>query len=315
MAVAGTGVVSLDCAHARPLAEFWAGMLGGEIVYTSATTAVVRTEWVALSAVEVAAYEQPTWPEPGVPKQIHLEMTDFQTLTDAFAELERRADAASASLQAQTTLHTPVHHRSRMPLVAASVLTVLAVAAGAALLARDRVSGSEAGAPPATSTMPSAAARTTFQIPDTPEELAIRFRTVLGDTATFTVTDTGAAATVTRPAVTDTGAAAALTVAPAPTRSAGYTQLAPAPTQANGAAIVGTLTASGITGGFDLQIFRASPGDKAWCDDPDRSRCTVSRLADGSSLVVGREPLQGAPNAITYQVNLIRATASSSSCT
>ena len=43
-----------------PLAEFWAAMLGGEIVFTSAATAVVRTDWVALSAIEVPAYEPPT---------------------------------------------------------------------------------------------------------------------------------------------------------------------------------------------------------------------------------------------------------------
>jgi hypothetical protein len=80
----------------------------------------------------------------------------------------------------------------------------------------------------------------------------------------------------------------------------------PASGQAVGAAIVGTLTASGVTGGFDLQIFRDEPGGTAQCDDPDRARCTVRRLADGSSLALGREPLQGARNALTYQVNLVR---------
>ncbi|MDT4911095.1 MAG: hypothetical protein QOC66_223, partial [Pseudonocardiales bacterium] len=43
MSVARSGFVSLDSAEAQPLAQFWAAMLGGEIVYTSATPADVRT--------------------------------------------------------------------------------------------------------------------------------------------------------------------------------------------------------------------------------------------------------------------------------
>lgn len=88
MAIARREVVSLDCADARPLAEFWAAMLGGEIVFTSAATAVVRTEWVALSAIEVPAYQPPTWPEPDVPKQIHLDLA-VSDLETAVAESER----------------------------------------------------------------------------------------------------------------------------------------------------------------------------------------------------------------------------------
>ena len=60
MAVARSGVVSLDCADARPLAEFWAATLGGEIVFTSATTTVVRSDCVALSAMQIPAYPPPT---------------------------------------------------------------------------------------------------------------------------------------------------------------------------------------------------------------------------------------------------------------
>jgi hypothetical protein len=44
-------------------------MLGGEIMFTSATTLDVRTDWVWLSAMEVPDFEPPTWPEVGVPKQ------------------------------------------------------------------------------------------------------------------------------------------------------------------------------------------------------------------------------------------------------
>jgi hypothetical protein len=88
MAVARSGVVSLDCADAKPLAEFWAAMLGGEIVFTSAAAAVVRTDWVAVSAIEVPAYQPPTWPEPDVPKQIHLDLA-VADLQKAVVESER----------------------------------------------------------------------------------------------------------------------------------------------------------------------------------------------------------------------------------
>ena len=43
----------MDCADPPPLAEFWAAMLGGEIMFTSATTADIRTEWVWLSAMKI----------------------------------------------------------------------------------------------------------------------------------------------------------------------------------------------------------------------------------------------------------------------
>jgi hypothetical protein len=46
MAVARTGFVSLDCADPLALGEFWAAMLGGEIMFTNSTTVGVRTDWV-----------------------------------------------------------------------------------------------------------------------------------------------------------------------------------------------------------------------------------------------------------------------------
>jgi hypothetical protein len=71
MAVARSGFVSLDCADPLALGEFWAAMLGGEIMFTSATTVGIRTAWVWLSALKVADYVAPTWPGNEVPKQIH----------------------------------------------------------------------------------------------------------------------------------------------------------------------------------------------------------------------------------------------------
>lgn len=227
-------------------------------------------------------------------------MNDFDTLTEAFAELERRADAVTATRPAEpVTVHGSTRHRSRVLLVAASVVAVATAAVGATLIAGDDGSapGHKAAAGSKSATVSSAVVPPAFEIPTTPEDLARRFRIVLGDTATFTVTETGHAMTVQAP--------------PAPTRT-GRNRIHNVPTSSaqakpNGAAIVGTLTAAGRTGGYDLQIFRASPGSRPMCDDPDRSRCTVRRLADGSWIAVGRERLQNAANGVTYKVDLVRA--------
>jgi glyoxalase superfamily protein len=112
MAVTRSGAVSLDCADARPLAEFWAAMLGGEIVFTSATTAVVRTDWAALSPIEVPDYQPPTWPEPEVPKQIHLDLA-VSDLETAVAESQRLGATLAAEQPAparRRVLFDPAGH-------------------------------------------------------------------------------------------------------------------------------------------------------------------------------------------------------------
>jgi hypothetical protein len=229
-------------------------------------------------------------------------MNDFPTLTEAFTELERRADAVSAARPPEPMVHrTGSRPRPRLLLVAASVVAVSTVAVGTTLLTRDDGSSGSAGtAGSKTASHPSPTVARTFQIPTTAEDLAQRFRTVLAGTATFTVTETGHAVTVHLPAAPSrSGRRQANDVTPNSPVSAASSEL-------NGAALVGLLTASGVTGGYDLQIFRASPGAKAMCDDPDRSHCTARRLADGSWLAVGRERLENAARGITYQVDLVR---------
>jgi hypothetical protein len=70
-------------------------MLDGEIVFTSAAAAVVRTDWVTLSAIEVPAYQPLTWPEPDVPKQIHLALA-VADLETAVVESERLGATVAA---------------------------------------------------------------------------------------------------------------------------------------------------------------------------------------------------------------------------
>ncbi len=88
MAVARHRFVSLDCADPVQLAKFWAAMLGGEIMFTTAPTVDIRTEWVWVSAVKIPDYKPPTWPTGDVPKQIHLDLA-VADLEATVAEAER----------------------------------------------------------------------------------------------------------------------------------------------------------------------------------------------------------------------------------
>jgi hypothetical protein len=74
VAIARTLFVSLDCADPEPLARFWAAMLDGEVASRGPTTIAVRTPWVWLTAIVIPDYEPPTWPDPAVSKQIHLDL-------------------------------------------------------------------------------------------------------------------------------------------------------------------------------------------------------------------------------------------------
>jgi len=255
-------------------------------------------------------------------------MTDFDTLTDAFAELERRADAFSAqhapapagarSGEITTIDVVPVTARRRRIApafaTAAGVLGVGALAIGITVArggstAHDTAQ-SAAGSGPAVQTQPagtSSSAVTTaatgrHTVPSTAAQLEDEFRAVLAATpgidpgTTFTVTDTGHAVQMTLPGPSSTAPAGGGPSVPAQS-------LVPNGSQQDGAAIVGTLTSAGVTGGYDLQILRTT-AKTAQCDDPDRSRCSVSTLADGGSLAIGREPLQG--GGVTYEADLVR---------
>jgi Glyoxalase-like domain len=86
--------VTLDCADPQPLAEFWAAMLGGELVFATAQAVGVRTEHAWLSAIRVDGYRPPTWPDDTVPKQIHLDL-DVEDLGAAVAAAERLGAVAA----------------------------------------------------------------------------------------------------------------------------------------------------------------------------------------------------------------------------
>jgi hypothetical protein len=86
--------VTLDSAEPQPLAEFWAAMLGGKLVFATAQAVGVRAEHVWLSAIRVDGYRPPTWPDDPVPKQIHLDL-DVEDLGAAVAAAEQLGAVAA----------------------------------------------------------------------------------------------------------------------------------------------------------------------------------------------------------------------------
>ena len=69
--------VVLDCPEPRALAEFYSALLGRPITYDDGDFAVVsaddRTSGLAFQ--RSPDQRPPTWPDPAVPQQIHLDVT------------------------------------------------------------------------------------------------------------------------------------------------------------------------------------------------------------------------------------------------
>lgn len=88
MPIADQVLVTIDCDDPTPVAEFWAAMVGGEIVFTTPSAVGVRSEAVQIAAMRVPDHRPPTWPTGDVPKQIHLDLA-VTDLDAAVAEAER----------------------------------------------------------------------------------------------------------------------------------------------------------------------------------------------------------------------------------
>ncbi|HEX6357229.1 hypothetical protein [Actinophytocola sp.] len=201
-------------------------------------------------------------------------MSDLRTLSDAFAELERQADAHPLP-----ALPQPARPRFRLVPVAAAVGVL---AAGAVWLVPNDNGGPRVGDPPTSSE----SATTVPGVPTTTDEAIRRLRTVLDGTATVDVTKA-------------TGE-----IVDESTTTEAYVDGEPAETELwNGLSLEGTLTAGGVTGGFDLQISASARGVVTMCDDSDD--CVETTDPDGSRLAVGQWPT--ASGGVTYVVSLIRS--------
>jgi hypothetical protein len=81
-------MASLDCVEPVPLAEFWAGLLGGTVIVSDDQVSVVQTDTIMMATMRVAGFRPPTWPEGDVPKHIHLDLA-VRDLAEAEAEALR----------------------------------------------------------------------------------------------------------------------------------------------------------------------------------------------------------------------------------
>lgn len=251
-------------------------------------------------------------------------MNTLHNLHDAFTTLEERADAAHAVPPDFTVSVSPARPGlTRFAAPAAAAAAVVSVAAGVTVWQSSQHSG-HAG-PPAnrsaahgpsspTPSQPTHSRSGRYQPPSTAAELEAKTRAVLGGLATITVDPSrssgcgamGGAVPPSRSSSRNPGSTPnSSTPNPAVTPTTPSLDVRPNQTACSGAAIGGTLTSDGRTGGFDLDVFATSPGDKARCDD-DGGSCSVHTRPDGSTLAVGVWHDRNVAGGVTYQVQLNR---------
>ncbi|QFZ18825.1 hypothetical protein [Saccharothrix syringae] len=195
-------------------------------------------------------------------------MSDLRTLHDAFAELERRADAAAVS----TAPVARPRRTGRLVPVAATVVAVAGLVAGAVWLVPGDP-GTHAADPQATSSTAPPTTATRSPVPASPDDLIARFRAVLGSTATFEATTK-----ITVPGASPSNNPQPETV----------TVLTPQPGDPDSSALIGgTLTSAGVTGSFSLTIHPGGAEPTEWCRLSRTQDCDVSTLPDGSRLATG----------------------------
>ena len=240
-------------------------------------------------------------------------MNTLHTLHDAFETLEERADAVHAVPPDFAVRRASRPARSKLARYgapAAAAAAVVAVAGGVTLWQHGQ-SARPAHQPAAngsTSVTPSTPARavperpTRYVPPSTAAQLEAKARAVLGNLATISVDPNRSS---------DCGALR-ISVPPAPGKATvphhGAGPSLPVlasndPNACSGAAIGGSLTSAGRTGGFDLDVFATSPGSTAKCDG--LPTCATRRLPNGSTLATSTWHDSSVPGGVTSQVEVI----------
>ena len=83
-----------DCPDPAASARFWSALLGQPITYDSGDFAVVSTDTTTSGLAFQRAPDQqpPTWPDPAIPQQLHLDVMvdDLDTAADAVVVLGAR---------------------------------------------------------------------------------------------------------------------------------------------------------------------------------------------------------------------------------
>jgi len=67
--------VVLDCPDPRALAEFYQGVVGGEITFADDDWVVLMVDGLRLCFQQADDYAPPTWPTGERPQQFHLDVT------------------------------------------------------------------------------------------------------------------------------------------------------------------------------------------------------------------------------------------------
>jgi hypothetical protein len=97
MALGKLWSVTLDCADAKELAQFWATALDGKIAYESDNfSGVELPDGLWIGAYRIDGYRPPDWPDGAPPKQFHL---DF--MVDDLDAAEKQALELGATKAAQ----------------------------------------------------------------------------------------------------------------------------------------------------------------------------------------------------------------------
>jgi catechol-2,3-dioxygenase len=84
-AAATLGMIGIDCADPRVLAEFYSEILGWKIMTSRDDFAMIQDDGLPLVFWRVAEHRPPAWPDPASPKQFHLDL-----LVDDLDEAEAR---------------------------------------------------------------------------------------------------------------------------------------------------------------------------------------------------------------------------------
>jgi hypothetical protein len=100
--------VVLDCPEPRALAEFYSALLGQPVTYDSADFVVVSADATSsgLAFQRAPDHRAPTWPDPDIPQQIHLDV-----MVESVAEAEPFAlSLGAARLAGDSVFADPAGH-------------------------------------------------------------------------------------------------------------------------------------------------------------------------------------------------------------
>ena len=91
------GSVTLDCPDPSALANFYATLLGVEVAYDAGDFAALKLDCAWLSFQRAEEFCAPTWPDPSIPQQFHLDFSVDDL--DICESVALAAGAAKASMQ------------------------------------------------------------------------------------------------------------------------------------------------------------------------------------------------------------------------